>query len=256
MLVFVATFFFAQTAFALESRTGFIGNEIWTNDVDYVDGQEVILYTGVFNGEDEKLNIVVEFFDDKELLGARDVFIESASAKIVSLSWQLTQGDHEVYSVIRDAKIDGEQVSLSNSETKSQDINVKFNLQEVIEEQQEAVEDKIDETTDILKDINIPEPVEGVFAQTEAVRDSLHDVLEEQHEIAVEASEENSEEGGIKKSWNKIKQGGTWLGAFIAKHKLLFYVFSIFIVYVIIRKLFKVFLRIIKGRRSQDFDEE
>jgi hypothetical protein len=254
ILLVALTVALPQLVFAVESRTGFIGSEIWTNDVSYLDGAEVILYTSVFNGESEKLDLVINFYDQEELLGDREVFIEPDSSQTVSIGWQLSQGDHEVHAQISSAIIAGDSVSLKLNKTKKEKIKVAFNLQQAIDDQKQEIENTVEDKFDSISEKDLPPVVEDAVVGAEEIREDISEVLGE----AVERLEEEAEliPEGESTLLNKIKSVAARAGVFVADHRLLFYIVAILAAFLVLKFVFKLLRRIFRKLSGSSSDED
>ncbi len=105
--IFLITFS-ASIVRADAPNTGFIPGTIWYSRQPLNEGDTVKIYTAVWNGDDSSLSAKVEFYDKNVILGSRDIVVPPSSLKDVSVSWQVTAGDHVI-----SAKIVASKFSLS-----------------------------------------------------------------------------------------------------------------------------------------------
>ncbi|MEK7585855.1 MAG: hypothetical protein AAB477_01315 [Patescibacteria group bacterium] len=87
--------FFAVEASSINS-TGFIPGQIWYSKSPLTSGEEVKIHTAIWNGDVKEISARVEFYDKNVVLGARDVVVSPSSVKDISISWQVTAGDHNI----------------------------------------------------------------------------------------------------------------------------------------------------------------
>ncbi|MDE2031055.1 MAG: hypothetical protein KGI58_02215 [Patescibacteria group bacterium] len=74
--------------------TGFIPGPIWYSKETLNQNDNVKIHTAVWNGGSESLSVKVEFYDKSTILGTRDVTVLPSELKDVYISWQVTSGDH------------------------------------------------------------------------------------------------------------------------------------------------------------------
>jgi hypothetical protein len=90
---------------AQASSTGFIPGQIWYSKDTLVAGDTVKIYTVVWNANPEPINVRVEFYDKTTVLGTRDIVLEKEQLKDVSVSWNVTAGDHVISAKITSSTI-------------------------------------------------------------------------------------------------------------------------------------------------------
>ncbi len=94
------------TAYAeVPKTTGIIAGQIWYSEDPLVAGDTVKVYTAVWNGDTNPLHARVEFYDQNVILGARDIVVDPQSLKDVSVSWQVTPGDHTIHATITSSSL-------------------------------------------------------------------------------------------------------------------------------------------------------
>jgi len=76
------------------SDVGFIKGSVWASNDNPVAGEEIVLYTVLYNGSDGVLRGRVQFFDGDMLLGERDVSIDKMRVSDISIKWITTPGLH------------------------------------------------------------------------------------------------------------------------------------------------------------------
>lgn len=115
---------FAALAEGTSTRTGFVDGPVWFSEESLKVDQTVKIYTAIFNGEDTKLTLKVDFIDGTTALSSKEVFVSPNETKTVSTDWKVSLGSHNVYAAITSPKVNGENVLLQRSETGS----VKFSV--------------------------------------------------------------------------------------------------------------------------------
>jgi hypothetical protein len=102
--VWLLSFGVAHAATA-PTTTGIIAGQIWYSEDPLVAGDTVKVYTAVWNGDNNPLQARVEFFDQNVILGDRDIVVPAQSLKDVSVSWQVTPGDHIIHATITSSSL-------------------------------------------------------------------------------------------------------------------------------------------------------
>jgi hypothetical protein len=87
------------------TTTGIIAGQIWYSEDPLVAGDTVKVYTAVWNGDTNPLQARVEFFDQNVILGDRDIVVDPQSLKDVSVSWQVTPGNHVIHATITSSSV-------------------------------------------------------------------------------------------------------------------------------------------------------
>jgi len=96
-LLFIFFTFFALPFYAMAiTSSGFIPGQIWYSKGTLTEGDTVNIHTAVWNGEKETLSLKVEFYDKNVILGVRDVFISPSELKDIYVPWKITAGDHVI----------------------------------------------------------------------------------------------------------------------------------------------------------------
>jgi len=97
--------------------TGFIPGQIWYSKEPLVEGDTVKVYTAIWNEDSDPLSAKVTFYDKNVILGTRDIVVPSSEVKDVSVSWQVTSGDHVISAKIVSSSLKSEKVTLTRSST-------------------------------------------------------------------------------------------------------------------------------------------
>ena len=111
-----------QPALAQSSNAGFVPANIWYSQDPFEEGDEVKIYTVIFNPDSRQLSGSVIFFDNSVFLGKKDFTAEAKSVKDVYLDWTATAGEHSIFGKIENAKFlispgKYEEVYLAENET-------------------------------------------------------------------------------------------------------------------------------------------
>lgn len=108
--------------YAQSSNAGFIPGNIWYSKDPFEEGDQIKIYTLVFNPDDRELSGTVVFFDNNVFFAKKDFTASPKDVKDVSISWTATAGDHVIFAKIENAKflVSGgqyEEVYLAENET-------------------------------------------------------------------------------------------------------------------------------------------
>jgi hypothetical protein len=121
IILFFSIFNFCNFVFA-ETTAGFIPGQIWYSKDSLEEGDNVKIYTAIWNGSENSIFTKVTFYDKEVVLGNREITIPSMSTKDVSISWQVTAGDHNIHAKIISSTVSKsgkeENVVLARSSTK------------------------------------------------------------------------------------------------------------------------------------------
>lgn len=72
----------------------FVRNQIWFSKQPFTGGEQVKIYTSVFNGSAADARGAVEFYDNKTLLGTAQFSAVAGGSQIVFIRWTASSGDH------------------------------------------------------------------------------------------------------------------------------------------------------------------
>jgi len=184
LLIFVIAFFVSNASFThavTENTTGFISGQIWYSKESLVEGETVKIYTAIWNGATNSLSAHVEFYDNKTLLGARDVTILPSKIQDVSVSWKVTSGDHTISAKIISSTITNngkkEQIVLGNTATKENRTFVPVSIKTIDGVQAssgDVVKNEIAKASSAVKDI-VPDSVTGSISTSANSLDIFRD---------------------------------------------------------------------------------
>lgn len=151
MKKFILTLIFVFTALPVFASTGFLSDQIWYSTDSLKEGETVKIYTAIWNGEDNPLYSKVEFYDKNIILGTRNVSIASQKLEEVSISWEVTSGDHVISAKI----LSSENGEVTHNTTKEDKVFVPVSVEkedgekstnnELIKEELTKVGDKIND---------------------------------------------------------------------------------------------------------------
>jgi hypothetical protein len=89
---------------AQTTNAGFVPSNIWYSKDPFVEGDNIKIYTLIFNPDTRKFTGTVDFFDNSTLLGKKDFSIVGTSTKDISINWTVTAGNHQIFGQIENAK--------------------------------------------------------------------------------------------------------------------------------------------------------
>lgn len=104
-LIAFVLFFSVSPVFAQSQNSGFLKENIWYSKDPLVEGQNVKIYTLVFNSEDRELSGNVAFFDNMTLLGRQDFVVAPKEVEDISIDWLVTSGSHKIFAKIENPKL-------------------------------------------------------------------------------------------------------------------------------------------------------
>ena len=188
-IFFISLYFiFAPVCFA-NTTTGFIPGQIWYSKDNIIEGDNVKIYTAIWNNNTSSLSARVEFYDQNVILGTRDVVVSPLQLEGVSVSWKVTAGDHLISAKILSPSITNggkkEYISLVNSSTVSDHKYIPVVLTTVDGQPAtttDVFKSQIDKATSSLDDIvpsSISDPISKNTVAIDNFRtDTLKNILE------------------------------------------------------------------------------
>ncbi len=90
-------------SFALANTTGFAQGSVWLSHTPTEEGETVLIHAALTNGSSTKLTGTLIFKDNGQAIGSVPFSLTVGEARIVSLSWQATTGNHSIAASIADA---------------------------------------------------------------------------------------------------------------------------------------------------------
>ncbi len=267
-ILIIFTFFCGQVSAADVSNTGFIPGQIWYSENPLVEGQTVKIYTAVWNGDNYPLQANVEFYDKNVILGTRSISVPKDTIQNVSISWKVTAGDHVISAKILSSKIiESGKSSPVVLERNTTEEDRKF-VSKLIEQidgtpvsSTDAIKNKLDETKANLSDIlpsSIGGPISDSLSSVDTFRDETYTKItvskdETQKEIeslnskntvkgtAVSDSKkvEKKSLGGADKPIAYLKLFFLGIFSFIFGTPFVFYLVIAFVLFLIIRSIYR-----------------
>ena len=106
---------------AAEINAGFPTQSIWVSEANATAGEEIEIFTVVYNGTDATLKGAVAFMVDGERVSTEDFELAAGASNIVSTEWKATSGEHFVAAAIERASSSNlnDSITLSQKETAS-----------------------------------------------------------------------------------------------------------------------------------------
>ena len=196
-------FIFSAPHIVGAEQIGFPEKEMWYSKNEFVAGEVVTISTLVLNSENVTLSGVVQFLDRDVVLGEKKITIEKNDAKVVSLDWKVTEGEHQFsarFSQVSQVEASGKKVSVvpTSAETKKDNVYVKkavVKADESSEDNTILVSDvsvskdslgaEVSKATDFLKDKtpdNIEEKISSTTVGIENFRETWEEHFEEKKE--------------------------------------------------------------------------
>ena len=109
-LIILSALLFLLTISGLRSQTattnaGFVSsNNIWYSIDPFEEGQNVGIYTLVFNPDSRELSGTVVFFDSSTVLGTKDFKVPANGVEEIHINWRATAGTHTIFGRIENAR--------------------------------------------------------------------------------------------------------------------------------------------------------
>lgn len=158
IFLIIVCLFFYSISFAQNTNIGFVSSNIWYSDDPFSDGDEIKIYTLIFNQNEKELHGTVTFYDQNIVLGKKDFILKKEESKIISLDWTVTPGSHTIFAKITNSKFltlngEYEDVLIDDNESEKSE---KIVLKKVIPKVNE-IKDKIEEKTE-----NTLKPIEKI----------------------------------------------------------------------------------------------
>lgn len=252
-------FFLPIISFAeVSSNTGFIPGQIWYSKDPLVDGENINIYTLLWNGSDSTLSFKVEFYDKNTVLGTREASVESLHSKEVSIPWKVSSGDHIISAKIISSTISQggktEKIIIDNDETKTD----KKSVEVVVKKEDgkavlssDLVSNEINKVGDVISE-NVPSAVNTVIDKIDSAipgidnirKDTLTKIYESKDEVKKSMELlSDSDKKDTEKPLLYLKLLFLSLLSFIFSSKIFFYVILLILVIVVLRFIYKKFIK-------------
>ena len=265
----------------LSSNVGFIPADIWYSKDPFEEGDQVKIYTLVFNHDKRELSGNVIFFDNDAFIGKKDFIVPANGVKEIYIEWTATVGSHEIFGKIENAKFlistgKYEETYLSKNETEKSERTVSKKIVQQTTDSSDNQSTTNSNTTsnstnnqttsdNLIQDIQntltektppfISKPIISITNSTEKFRENLSTSSEnKKEELKNEIETINKEKEGLApadttksiENQNKVIKPLKYvqiffltLASFILKTKVLFYLASLFIVFLILRFIWR-----------------
>lgn len=256
--IVILSIFSSHLAFgAVKETSGLITESVWFSNDSFKDGDDIKIYTAVWNGESSKIFIKVEFYDKSVVLGNREIEVLPEEIKEVSIPFKVTSGDHSIYakvvsSQILNSKGIKEKISLPLSKTEWNNISVSFGVEDEqsgeVKTSKDLIKNELGKANESFTKIvpeSAREKTSQYFNEVEDFRKEKLDNVSFSKEKAKEdvLKFENSEvNNGTEKPIAILRHVLLSVLEFILNNKIVFYGIIIFVVFYIIRLIFKKIL--------------
>lgn len=122
VLFLILSLIATNKALAQTTKAGFISGNIWYSQDSFQEGDNIKIYTAVFNPDTRQLSGTVVFFDNNIYFNKKDFTVGANGVKEVFIDWTVTAGDHTIFGKIENAKFlispgKYEEVYLAQNET-------------------------------------------------------------------------------------------------------------------------------------------
>jgi len=238
----------AQT---VSPRTGFVEEAIWFSEETLTADKTVKIYTAVFNGEDSRLTVKVDFIDDTVALSSKEVVINPNETKTVSADFKVGLGSHEIYAIISGAKIGGEAVVLENVKTDS----IRFSVTKEVPGSvvKNALLSKLGgvfegegtftEKADAWFKLN--------FKKSEEFRESTLEKIKDSEEKVRKNREEEKEAKTSVKVISFLHLYFLIFVGFLFSVSVVFYISTVLIIYLLLRLIWKILRRLFRRKYEE-----
>jgi len=249
------------------TNSGFIPGQIWYSKETLVEGDTVNVHTAVWNGEKSSLSVKVEFYDKNVILGVRDIVLLSSELKDVYVPWKITAGDHIISAKIisSSATVSGKKESISLDRNTT--LNDKQFVSVITKNDQgvpvstsplsDALKNQLNNTTMEINSI-VPEKVATTISDSITSLDNFRDETSLQMATMKDATQNELDKIKIEEQKNTqtpskkvdiqtatekpityIKLFLLTILAFIFTNKIVFYGICIFVVFLILRFIYR-----------------
>lgn len=250
---------FADTS----SISGFIPGQIWYSKSELIEGDNVNIYTAVWNSGENPLSVKVEFYDKNVILGTREATLSPSELKSISVPWKVTLGDHvisaKIVSSVENVSGTKEKVVLENDTTENDRKTVKVTISKddgsVNSPAEDVVKTQVEAITGKIKDVipeSVSDSVSGTVGRLDDFRNESYVKVSDLKSNAKEEVKLLKDNNTTKdlKSDNQIKDAVDnplayvklflfSVATFILGSKLIFYALLVFLVFIILRAIYR-----------------
>lgn len=114
----------AGGVFAVSPNTGFVSDKIWFSEETINEGDNVKIYTAVFNGEEKAVKFSINFLNGDTILSKKDVSVASGETKTVSADFKAVLGHHDLFAESIKASMGEEEIILEKNKTEKTKISI------------------------------------------------------------------------------------------------------------------------------------
>jgi len=164
----LASLTLALPFFALATTTGFPEKSVWLSNDAPQAGEQVRIFTVVYNGGADELQAKVSFLIDGETLEAQELSLAAGATRVLSAQWKAQSGPHTFA-----ARFNYGSTTQASADTTISVPSPPSPAEEALNSAQETVAQALASTTPVVQSA-----VAKVAAVTEAVRQAGIDYLE------------------------------------------------------------------------------
>ncbi len=243
-------------------NVGIIQDTIWFSQKDLADGDKITIYTFVFNGANQTLSGVVDFFDKQVLIASKSFSLNALSGGTMSVPFAVTVGEHVITAKVRDTKLGTKTqtpVIIDNVRTKEKSFTItqKQAVGDTTESEDTTSTDTVIPGVDTETVAKIeqqimaytPQSVQRVVKTVDTFRsEKADDFLAEKNTAQTELEKIKSakaltpqemSQSGIKTPMLYARMFFAKIASFVFGNKIVFYGLTIFFVVVVLKGLFQ-----------------
>ena len=257
-----------------DTNSGFLDNTIWYSKDNFIEGDTIEIHTAVWNGEASVLEGKVDFMDANTIIGTRSISVPANSLADVSISWKVTAGDHTIKTLIRDTNLkvngkitpikftDNEQslpkISISKkiANAKAIDDGLADNVSEKVKENlPEQIAEPVSEGINFIDDfrVNTNDKISSLLVNTNKRLEEYNNTVQPEDKSTSTSTKENTKSTTTKQAEKEAPKplSGTekpiayvelfllTVASFIFKNSIVFYLLCLFIVFIILRFIYR-----------------
>jgi len=233
---------------AQTSNVGFVPGNIWYSKDPFALGDNIKIYTLIFNPDSREISGTVSFFNNSILLGKKNFAIPGKGVKDISIDWTVTVGSHIIFAEIENAKFliskgKYEEVSLAQnkSEESKRSVSPKIDVTAATEGLVGGVKDMVVENTPPFVTEAIDTTV-GVLEEARTAAGTFSDIEKDKVQKQIEGlnKKETKDEKFPLKPFKYVELFFLTIFSFIFAHKIIFYLLLAFVFYLILRFLWRL----------------
>ncbi len=249
LALFFPVFLFAQE---ISSRTGFVDGSVWFSDESISLGETIKIHTAVFNGEDSRLTLKVDFIDTTTVLSTKEISLSPNETKTVSADWKASSGSHEIYAQISYSSVDGKQIILNRDKTETVTFSVTKEVpgnvvKKALIGKFSSVfegEGSFTEKADSWFKLN--------FKKSEEFREKTLEKIEKSKSLVEKKRKENKDEKTFVKIITFVHFYSLVVLKYIFSVSIIFYITAVILLYMALRILWRILRRIFRKKHEED----